>query len=124
MVVGTGATEGVTVTVMVLVLVSVGTWAAVNLPVALLAPENWSEFYRFSSERGGTAAAVWDLAAHYQVFITDIPMRNLLSGLAFVAGMVAMLRRPKATRFCAGRRPWIWSSVRRLITACHKPLSA
>ncbi|MBO9499771.1 MAG: DUF2029 domain-containing protein [Novosphingobium sp.] len=77
--------------VMVLVLVSVGTWAAVNLPVALLAPDNWSEFYRFSSERGGTAAAVWDLAAHYQVFITDIPMRNLLSGLAFVAGMGAML---------------------------------
>ncbi|WEK47957.1 MAG: hypothetical protein P0Y56_06575 [Candidatus Andeanibacterium colombiense] len=77
--------------VTVLAAVAIAVWAAVNLPVALAAPDNWWEFYKFSSERGGTTAAVWDLATHYQVFITDIPMRNLLSGLAFVAGMGAIL---------------------------------
>lgn len=66
-------------------------WAAVNLPFVLAAPENWWEFYQFSSERTGTRAAIWDLAGHYGVFATDIPQRNLLSLLLFVAGAGAIL---------------------------------
>lgn len=41
-------------------MVALAAWLAVNLPVAVLAAKNWSEFYRFSSERGGTAASVWE----------------------------------------------------------------
>ena len=71
--------------------VSIAVWLAVNLPIALTAPENWWEFYKFSSERGGTQAAFWNLTAYYGVFITDIPMRNILSALVFAGGMVAIV---------------------------------
>ncbi|NWN13312.1 hypothetical protein GY655_26535, partial [Escherichia coli] len=42
-------------------LAAIGAWLAVNLPIALLAPHNWSEFYLFSQSRNGTAAATWDV---------------------------------------------------------------
>jgi len=61
-------------------------WLVVNLPVALAAFDNWWQFYGFSSERSGTRAALWDLASYYGVFDTDIPTRNMLSLLVFVAG--------------------------------------
>ena len=77
--------------VMVLAGAAVAAWLAVNLPVALLAYDNWWAFYRFSSERGGTRASLWDLALYYGVFEAGIPARNLLSLLAFVAGLGAIL---------------------------------
>jgi uncharacterized membrane protein len=70
---------------------AVAAWALVNLPVALAAPENWSEFYRFSSERAGTAASVWELLAWGAQWSTSIPERNLYAALAFLAGAAAIL---------------------------------
>lgn len=67
-------------------------WLAVNLPVALAVPENWWEFYIFSSERAGTRASVWELAGYYGILATDIPARNLLSLLLFLAGAAVIVQ--------------------------------
>ncbi|MGY2127865.1 glycosyltransferase family 87 protein [Blastococcus sp. SYSU DS0617] len=37
-------------------------WAAVNVPVALAAPENWSWFFVFSRERGANPESIWNMA--------------------------------------------------------------
>ncbi|RZU33777.1 glycosyltransferase family 87 protein [Blastococcus saxobsidens] len=37
-------------------------WAAVNLPVAVAAPENWSWFFVFSRERGANPESIWNMA--------------------------------------------------------------
>ncbi|WP_346620782.1 glycosyltransferase 87 family protein [Blastococcus montanus] len=39
-------------------------WVAVNLPVALLSPENWSRFFVFSRERPANPETLWNLALH------------------------------------------------------------
>lgn len=65
---------------------AIAAWLAVNLPVALAAPDNWWEFYKFSSERSGTRASLWELAGHYGFLVTDVPTRNLLSLGVFAAG--------------------------------------
>jgi uncharacterized membrane protein len=69
---------------------AVGAWALVNLPVALLAPENWSEFYRFSQERGGTAGATWEVLTALGLFPWP-EAKNLVAALAFLAGAAAIL---------------------------------
>lgn len=74
-----------------LALVALGAWSLVNLPVAVSAPENWSEFYRFSQERSGTAASVWEVLAVQGWWPTSIAQRNLYATLAFVAGAVLIV---------------------------------
>ncbi|MCW3834658.1 hypothetical protein ACFQ1E_03675 [Sphingomonas canadensis] len=70
---------------------AVGAWAAVNLPVALISYENWSEFYRFSSERSGTAASIWEITGMLGIWSTDIPQRNLYSAMLLVLGFAAIV---------------------------------
>ncbi|MFP5370264.1 MAG: glycosyltransferase family 87 protein, partial [Actinomycetes bacterium] len=41
-----------------------GAWTAVNLPVALLAPGNWSRFFRLNSSRPADPDSVWNLLLH------------------------------------------------------------
>ncbi|MHA6718353.1 glycosyltransferase 87 family protein [Sphingomonas sp. RS6] len=72
-------------------LVAIGAWAVVNLPVALAAPENWSEFYRFSQARSGTAGSVWEILSTQQIWSTTIEQRNLYAALAFIAGAAAIV---------------------------------
>ena len=36
-------------------------WVALNLPVALLAPEGWSRFFRLNNERPADPDSVWNL---------------------------------------------------------------
>ena len=64
---------------------------AVNLPVALAAPERWAEFYTFSSERVGTFAATWTVLNDLGVVITDVAARNLWGLVAFAVGAVAIV---------------------------------
>jgi uncharacterized membrane protein len=40
------------------------TWAAVNLPIAVLAPGNWSWFFVFSRRRPANPESVWNIADH------------------------------------------------------------
>ena len=88
----------------VLVLVAVLWWGAVNAPVAWTAYANWSEFYRFSSARGGTAASVWELLAQDGVWRSGTPARNLASGALFVAGAGAIVALGWRRH---GARPWL-----------------
>ncbi|WP_324275107.1 glycosyltransferase 87 family protein [Blastococcus brunescens] len=39
-------------------------WAAVNVPVAALAPDNWSWFFVFSRERPANPESLWNIALH------------------------------------------------------------
>jgi uncharacterized membrane protein len=75
----------------ILSVAAVAAWAVVNLPVALPAPTNWAEFYRFSSERDGTAASVWQILADRSLWASAISARNLASALAFAAGAAAIV---------------------------------
>ena len=65
---------------------AIGAWALVNLPVALLASENWSEFYRFSQERAGTPASFWDIATNRHWFFLWNDDRNRYAATAFLIG--------------------------------------
>src|ERR687886_443859 len=38
-----------------------GAWLAVNLPVALVAPENWSWFFTFSRQRPANPESIWSI---------------------------------------------------------------
>lgn len=75
----------------VLVAVALLCWGAANAPVAWAAYENWSEFYRFSGTRGGTAASVWELLAQSGLWRSDISARNVVSGALFLAGATGIV---------------------------------
>lgn len=66
-------------------------WAALNLPIALVAFENWREFYVFSSQRSGTAGSIWEIMQVQGWWITDIPTRNLWSFALFAGGAAAIV---------------------------------
>lgn len=72
-------------------LAGVAAWAVVNLPVAALAFENWSQFYTFSSERSGTAASFWEILGVSGIWATPTPDRNLYAALLFLAGAAAIV---------------------------------
>lgn len=54
-------------------------WLAVNAPVALFAFDNWSEFYRFSSERGPTGASIWGILEARGLLPISHELRNHLA---------------------------------------------
>lgn len=68
-----------------------GAWLAVNLPVALAAPDRWAEFYTFSQERLGTFAATWTVLNDLGLLLTDVEQRNLWGLVAFALGAVAIV---------------------------------
>ncbi|MCW2742321.1 MAG: hypothetical protein JWR45_2743 [Blastococcus sp.] len=43
---------------------TVGAWAVVNVPVAVLAPDNWAWFFVFSRQRGANPESVWNMLIH------------------------------------------------------------
>jgi uncharacterized membrane protein len=43
---------------------AVAAWTAVNLPVAVLAPDNWAWFFVFSRARGANPESLWNIALH------------------------------------------------------------
>jgi uncharacterized membrane protein len=78
---------------------SAAAWAAVNVPVALAAPERWSEFFRFSSERPSDWDSIWRLVQRTWDWPATTRGVNLAAALAFVALAVllwwlASVRRP------------------------------
>lgn len=75
----------------ILTVVAIMFWAMFNAPVAWRAFDHWSEFYTFSRERGGTAAAVWEIMGAQGWWASDIDARNLWSFIAFVGGAAAIV---------------------------------
>ncbi|MFP5284097.1 MAG: glycosyltransferase family 87 protein, partial [Actinomycetes bacterium] len=77
-------------------------WAAVNLPVMVLAPDAWRFFWSFNAEREGDFGSIWYvfvLAGH------PVPGLNTLSGGLFLAacatiGLLILLA-PRRPRFGA-----------------------
>ena len=79
-------------------------WGVANLPVALLAPAGWREFYTFSAERAGTAASVWEMLSVHGWWASSIPARNVASLAAFMIGGAAI---GVAGWRRHGERPWL-----------------
>ena len=98
---GGGRRIGGTVSLAILAIL---VWGAINAPLAWAAFDNWAEFYRFSSERSGTAASIWELLATFGLWASPIPARNLVSFAMFAAGAAIIVaigwRR-------LGERPWL-----------------
>ena len=72
-------------------LAAIAAWAVVNLPVALIAPKNWAEFYLFSQARSGTAAGSWDVLGNLGWLVLSIEQKNLYATLAFAIGAAAIV---------------------------------
>ena len=78
-----------------------GAWAAVNVPVAIAAPEGWARFYRFSSERGVDWGSVWfvgdnlplgstPVAAGFDRLVTDTALLNIVAQGLFLVCCLAI----------------------------------
>ena len=77
---------------------TVGSWVAVNLPFAVLAPRGWVEFFRFNSVRIPDFDSLWYIACrHIPGSCGSTSEVNLYSAMAFVA-IVAVVWRIKAHR--------------------------
>lgn len=75
----------------ILTVVAIMFWAMFNAPVAWRAFDHWSEFYTFSRERGGTAAAVWEIMGAQGWWVSNTETRNLWSFVAFAGGAAAIV---------------------------------
>src|SRR5712691_3001777 len=80
-------------------------WLAVNLPVALAAPDGWTEFYRFNAARGADWGSIWYFfeTEHWPV-VGRMPLHTLnavsllLFGVACAAIGVLALAAPRRPR--------------------------
>lgn len=84
-----------------------GTWAAVNLPFAILAPERWSLFFRFSAERPADWDSIWHLTQRHVGWPGSTEAVNLVAGIAFVALAVGLWL--AATRLRPGFPAWTFA---------------
>lgn len=83
------------------VLGACGAWLVVNLPVMLLAPEGWKQFYLFSRDRNVDFGSIWLLVSQ-RTGDTIAPGRANLYALLLMAAAVAGLA---FLAFTAPRRP-------------------
>jgi uncharacterized membrane protein len=49
-------------------------WVVVDLPIAVLAPENWARFFTLSDTRPANPESIWAIALHYWPNILDGPL--------------------------------------------------
>ncbi|MFC9662801.1 glycosyltransferase family 87 protein [Nocardia sp. NPDC127606] len=98
------------------VIAAVGTWAAVNLPIAALYPQGWREFFRLNTTRHADPDSIYNVITSFTGWTGfDGPIGhgepptilNTVSLLAFVAacagiGYLALTapRRPRLTQLC------------------------
>jgi len=83
---------------------SAATWTAINLPFAILAPERWSLFFRFSAERPADWDSIWHLTQRHLDWPGSTEAVNLVSGLVFVAVAAGLWL--AATRLRPGFPAW------------------
>ena len=87
-----------------------GVWALVNLPVALLYPDSWRQFFHLNSTRAIDWGTLWYIADHFPTskklpgiswLSTNISSLNLLTYALFVLACIGIA----ALIFLAPRRP-------------------
>ena len=49
-------------------------WLVVNLPIAVLAPENWARFFSLNDSRPANPESIWAIAIHYRPEFLDGPL--------------------------------------------------
>jgi uncharacterized membrane protein len=49
-------------------------WLVVDLPIAVLAPENWARFFTLSDTRPANPESIWAIAIHYRPGFLDGPL--------------------------------------------------
>lgn len=89
---------------------AVATWGVVNLPVAVVAPHGWAEYYRFSTARWIDWGSLWYIADH---LATGSVGRGVVHALS---GSVPALNRSSWLLFvacCVGIAALIWFAPRR-----------
>jgi hypothetical protein len=85
-------------------------WLAVNLPVAIVAPDGWGHFFAFSQSRGADWGAVWYMFEYFSIpglGNSSTHALNLMSSACFAAAalVIAVLalaapRRPRLPQLC------------------------
>ncbi|EST37466.1 hypothetical protein N566_12870 [Streptomycetaceae bacterium MP113-05] len=76
-------------------------WAAVNLPVLIWAPQGWSKFYTFSQERPVDFGSLWLIISQR----TGVPLGSDSVNTWAIVLMLAGCAGIAALAFCAPRRP-------------------
>lgn len=95
---------------------ALGTWAVVNLPIAVLYPQGWREFFRLNTARGADPDSIYNVIASFtgwSGFDGPLPhgqppsVLNLVSLLLFVAACLGIAyigltapRRPRLAQLC------------------------
>lgn len=80
---------------------AVVTWVAVNLPILILYPTGWREFFRYNTDRSADSDTIYRVIADVGGFSWDVGILNIVSFvllLVVVAGITALGLR-------AGQRP-------------------
>jgi len=88
---------------------AVAAWAAVNVPIALAAPEGWKFFYTFSQERGADWGSIWYFLQYVRGTPLDVGLQageaphllNLAAEVTFAAGLLGVA----VLTFVAKQRP-------------------
>ena len=74
-------------------------WLVVNVPVLVLAPQGWLDFWRFNSEREGDLGSIWyvlSLAGHPVGNLNTVSTGLLLIGCAAIGALILLApRRPR-----------------------------
>ena len=66
-------------------------WLLVNVPVAVRAPEGWSQFLRLNRERPADWDSLWFFVQHVRGTSFDVPWLNLVTAGLFVGGSAVII---------------------------------
>jgi len=94
----------------VAVVAAVAAWAAVDLPVAVLAPHGWAVYYRFSTERWIDWGSLWYILDHLASGPSGRALMHLLSGTSGDLNLSSWLL---FVACCVGITVLIWLAPRR-----------
>lgn len=70
---------------------AVGAWLAVNLPVAIAAPDGWLRFFELSRERPADWDSLWRLGQLWTDTAMSVATLNLAAGIVTVVGCAVLL---------------------------------
>ena len=80
---------------------TLGSWLIVNLPIMILAPRGWSEFFKLNSERGWEGSTIYAVVAHIMgndawngvspsQAVDGASALNLLTGVLLLVALLAL----------------------------------